>query len=243
VLNNLGFASFAHVLDIPRLREAFPDKVQFEQLAKQILQEETFTRGYFLESIEGNEKANNQGVDLAMLQGLLALNLEPAEEQGHTLTEAEEQAYFDLLKAPGQGKAITNYSEYLLMTQGMKGKVKNTAFWFRLGLKYYERVEPDLIDRHLIMLGLFYATRDKKMMAEGIYRQVLDRLEYDKSSKAMCYNLVMALNFYGRMLLGHNVKRKDEAEDYLRQSEALAEMMPFWYDKMDNIHLLDFDLD
>ena len=59
----------------------------------------------------------------------------------------------------------------------------------------------------------------------------------------MCYNLVVALNFYGRMLLGQNEKRKHEAEDYLKQSEALAEMMPYWYDKMDNIHLLDFELD
>jgi hypothetical protein len=207
------------------------------------LHEESFTRGYFLESIEGNEKAHNSSIDQLLLQELLSLNLEPEEGQGRALTEAEEQTFFELLKAPGQGKTITNYAEYLLMTQGMKGKVKNTAFWFRLGLKYYERVEPELIDRHLIMLALFYATRDKKMMAEGLYRQVLDKLEYDKSSKAMCYNLVMALNFYGRMLLGHNIKRKDEAEDYLRQSEALAQMMPFWYDKMDNIHLLDFDLD
>jgi hypothetical protein len=66
------------------------------------------------------------------------------------------------------------------------------------------------------MLALFYATRDKKMMAEGLYRQVLDKLDFDKSSKSISYNLVMALNFYGRMLLNHNPKRKNEAEDYLR---------------------------
>jgi len=29
---------------------------------------------------------------------------------------------------------------------------------------------PEQIDRHLIMLGLFYATREKRMMAEGLYR-------------------------------------------------------------------------
>ena len=66
------------------------------------------------------------------------------------------------------------------------------------------------------MLALFYATRDKKMVAEGLYRQVLDKLEFDKSSKSVCYNLVMALNFYGRMLLGQNPKRRHEAEDYLK---------------------------
>ena len=52
----------------------------------------------------------------------------------------------------------------------MRGEIKNAAFWFRLGLKYYERVKPEEIDRHLTMLALFYATRDKKMMAEGLYR-------------------------------------------------------------------------
>lgn len=44
-----------HVLDIPRLRENIADKVKFEQLAKQILEEESYTRSYLLESIETNE--------------------------------------------------------------------------------------------------------------------------------------------------------------------------------------------
>jgi hypothetical protein len=124
----------------------------------------------------------------------------------------------------------------------MKGDINNAAFWFRLGLKYYEKHDIENMDRHLIMLALFYATRDKKMMAEGIYRQVLDRLNFDKSSASISYNLVMALNFYGRMLLA-NEKRKSEAEDYIKQSEIIAQRMPYWYDKIDNIYLSSFDLD
>ena len=96
--------------------------------------------------------------------------------------------------------------------------IQNAAFWFRLGLKYYERVKPEEIERHLIMLALFYATRDKKMMAEGLYRQVLDQLEHDKENSSLSYNLVMALNFYGRMLMA-NPKRQREAQDYIKQSE------------------------
>jgi hypothetical protein len=52
----------------------------------------------------------------------------------------------------------------------MKGQIDNASFWFKLGLNYYNRVKPDNIDRHLIMLALFYATRDKRMIAEGLYR-------------------------------------------------------------------------
>jgi len=92
------------------------------------------------------------------------------------------------------------------------------------------------------MLALFYASRDKKMMAEGLYRQVLDKLEYEKDTAALNYNLVMALNFYGRMLLS-NPNRAKEANDYLKQSEEIAAKMPFWYDKMDNISMPEFDLD
>ena len=86
------------------------------------------------------------------------------------LEEEEEQEFFELLKSESVGKAVTNLAEYFLMTQAMRGEIKNAAFWFRLGLKFYERVKPEQIDRHLIMLALFYATRDKKMMAEGLYR-------------------------------------------------------------------------
>lgn len=165
-----------------------------------------------MQSIEINEKAQNPAINLTQLQRLMDLDLN---DENSKLSTNEEEDMFALLEAQGQGKAITNLSEYLLMTQAMKGEVKNAYFWFRLGLKYFERENPKDIERHLIMLGLFYATRDKKMMAEGLYRRVLDTLDHDKSTMSVNYNLVMALNFYGRMLLA-NPKRATEANDYLR---------------------------
>jgi len=98
------------------------------------------------------------------------MKLDLEEEGADNLDEEDEAELFAVLQGDGVGKAVTNLAEYLLLTQAMKGEIKNAAFWFRLGLKYYERVKPEEIDRHLIMLGLFYATRDKKMMAEGLYR-------------------------------------------------------------------------
>jgi hypothetical protein len=40
-------------------------------------------------------------------------------------TETEED-YFDLLKSPELGKAISNISEFLLETEGLQGKSKVT---------------------------------------------------------------------------------------------------------------------
>jgi hypothetical protein len=51
----------------------------------------------------------------------------------------------------------------------------------------------------------------------------------------------MALNFYGRMLLD-NPDRKSEGVDYIKQSEAIVQNMPFWYNKLESIHLTEFDL-
>lgn len=93
------------------------------------------------------------------------------------------------------------------------------------------------------MMGLFYSTQRKNMMAEGLYRQVLDKLEHDKQTMQPSYNLVMALNFYARMLMQTNEKRVPEAKEYLAQAEKLSEIMPHWYDKIDNVFLGEFDLD
>ena len=116
------------------------------------------------------------------------------------------------------------------MTQAMKGDFNMTAFWFKCGLKYYERCDPEHINRHLVMLGLYYATREKRMMAEGIYRQVLDKCDFGKSTQRNSYTLSMALNFYGRMLLDSNIKRKSEADDYIKQSDSIIEKLPKWHD-------------
>ena len=127
---------------------------------------------FFLQSIELGEKAHNKDFDLMLFEELMNLDLN--DEGAEPLSPEKESELFELLESPELGKAITNLAEYLLLTQAMKGDINMAAFWFRLGLKYYERAAPESIERHLIMLALFYATRDKRMMAEGLYRQVLE---------------------------------------------------------------------
>jgi hypothetical protein len=71
---------------------------------------------------------------------------------------------------------------------------------------------------------------------------VLEKFDREQSTKAVSYNLVMALNFYGRLLISDKSRQKD-ASQYFKQSEILAEMMPFWYDRIDSLYLTDFKLD
>jgi len=55
------------------------------------LYEETFTRGYLLESIEVNEKALNRKVDQDLLLSLLKLNLDPEPATDSNGTEAADE--------------------------------------------------------------------------------------------------------------------------------------------------------
>mmetsp|Transcript_28863 Transcript_28863/g.27758 ORF Transcript_28863/g.27758 Transcript_28863/m.27758 type:complete len:100 (+) Transcript_28863:1065-1364(+) len=94
------------------------------------------------------------------------------------------------------------------------------------------------IDRHLLILGLFYATNNKAMTAEGLYRQALDKMREETS-----YNKAMGLNLYGRLILKHHEKREQEATKFLKASEEMMRQLPYWYDKMSYIFLPEFDLD
>ena len=166
ILNNLAFASWMHVLDLPKLKADGTDPDG--ELRDQILKDEGYTMRHMLQSLELREKADSSATDHTLLEALVSLDL--MFEGKEALSPEREADFQGLLESPDVGKTLTNLSEYLLLTQAMKGEIDNAAFWFKLGLKYYERVKPDNIDRHLIMLALFYATRDKQMIAEGLYR-------------------------------------------------------------------------
>ena len=75
---------------------------------------------YLKQAIEINEREKNPQASTAKLEALLSLEL----DDKVTLTPDQEQEYLDLLQGYGSGKAITNLSEYLLMTQAMKGEIR-----------------------------------------------------------------------------------------------------------------------
>jgi len=79
----------------------------------------------------------------------------------------------------------------------------------KLGLKYYDKHEPNHIARHLILFALFYSQLGQTLMAEGLYRKGLSLLQnnYD-------YNVVFGMNMYGRLLLRQD-KRVKEANGKL----------------------------
>jgi hypothetical protein len=70
-----------------------------------------------------------------------------------------------------------------------------------MGLKYFEKLDPEHIDRHLILLGLFYASNGKNMMAEGLYGQALEKMKDQVS-----YTRVMGMNLYGRLIMKNKLR-------------------------------------
>lgn len=124
ILNNLAFASWMHLIELPNNADA--DSKQQAQ------KDESYVVQYLKQSIELTEKSSTLAADPQKLRDLLAVDFKVDEK---LLTEEEEQQYFGLLQGFGSGKAITNLCEYLLMTQAMKGEIRVsvlTHFSFRL---------------------------------------------------------------------------------------------------------------
>lgn len=72
VLNNLGFCSWMHLLDLPKLKKSLEDDSDaFEAAKNHILKEEAYTLGYFRQSIELSEKSSNADLDLAAFEELI----------------------------------------------------------------------------------------------------------------------------------------------------------------------------
>lgn len=104
-------------LSKPKATETDEEK----RIREAILKDESFVKSYLAQSIELTETALNTGVDRKLLEELLTLDLVQEDDKApRSLTEEEENEFFALLQAPGQGKAITNMAEYLLMTECMR---------------------------------------------------------------------------------------------------------------------------
>mmetsp|Transcript_5565 Transcript_5565/g.9547 ORF Transcript_5565/g.9547 Transcript_5565/m.9547 type:complete len:82 (+) Transcript_5565:1298-1543(+) len=81
-----------------------------------------------------------------------------------------------------------------------------------MGLKYFEKSNPQQIERQLILLGLYNSSLGKSRDAEVLYRQAIEKMEREKN---FCYTLMMAKNLYGRLLL-RDPKRKQEGFDQIK---------------------------
>ena len=121
----------------------------------------------------------------------------------------------------------------------MRETVKQTGFWFKLGLRYFRDVSPDQMDRQLILLGLHYASQGQTKDAEYIYQEAIRKLEAEGNR---CFSLVMAKHLYGRLLI-RDKSRQDLARTHLQQSEGLAAQLPFWWEKLDHVVLSGWELD
>ena len=107
------------------------------------------------ESVQQQEQLELQRIDLDNMALLQELTTSPKQDP---------ELYLPCLTSPQLGISLTNLSEYSLVSGS-----EESSFWFRLGLKYYEKVIPQDMERHLVLLGLFYASKGQFKQAEGLY--------------------------------------------------------------------------
>ena len=76
ILNNLAFTQWMSVMDLPKLKEQEGmTEEEFDKQTKLILNEEKYTMSYLLQSIEISEKAQNQNLNLTLLERVITQDL------------------------------------------------------------------------------------------------------------------------------------------------------------------------
>lgn len=140
------------------------------------------------------------------------------------------QNYLGLIKNPDSGKIITNLSEFLLIHE--KENPVNIAFWFKMGLDLYQNHAPTTIDRHLVLMALFYSANGQETTANDLFKQSLKKMKNQST-----YTRAMGLNMYGRMLY-KNPKYSDRGITYLQKSEQLMTDLPHWYDIIESTFMI-----
>ncbi|CDW84277.1 UNKNOWN [Stylonychia lemnae] len=235
-LNNLACASWQHYTTEMKVK-TIPEITKEKEIA---IQDNKHTLTYFKDAIEKLETLHYDKLGLKRTLDEYQL-MENLIDKDHAvpkdLSSDNQELYFSLLKSKDVGKVISNISEYLLDQEGSKGEQKNPGFWFKFGLNYYEKIDPEHIDRHLILLGLFYASSGDTKTAEMLYGQALEKMQGDIS-----FTKVMGMNLYGRLLI-KNKKREQEATKYLSLSERIGTRLPYWYDRIEYLYIPEFDLD
>ena len=88
-----------------------------------------------------------------------------------------EKNYLGLISNKDSGRVITNISDYLLTHERVNPN--NISFWFKIGLNFYENKAPELIDRHIMLLAMFYSANQKVSSAETLYKSFLSKMKKD----------------------------------------------------------------
>jgi tetratricopeptide (TPR) repeat protein len=180
-----------------------------------------------LENLPANKaKSPKSGNNESMLSEIFDSHSIIPEDYSHETS----QDYVGLLTNPDSGKIITNLSEFLLMHE--KENPVNIAFWFKMGLDLHQNHAPTSIDRHLVLMALFYSADGQESIANDLFQQSLKKMKNQST-----YTRAMGLNMYGRLLY-KNPKLKERGTAYLQKSEQLMTDLPHWYDTIESAFLL-----
>ena len=122
-LNNLACTAWYHSSELDKTKtipELTPAKEQASKDKEHVI-------GYFKEAIEKLDKLyiDRQDIKRSLAELQMAENIYSNDDViPKDFSPDNEEQYFGILKSPHLGKALTNISEFLLETEGMKGQAK-----------------------------------------------------------------------------------------------------------------------
>ena len=90
------------------------------------------------------------------------------------------------------------------------------SFWFKVGMDLYKNRAPNNINKHLILLAIFYSANEEYKMADNLFQSALSSMKSDLS-----HSKILGLNMYGRMLI-KNQETKQKGFELVKISEDMA---------------------
>lgn len=192
-LNNLAVACWWH--KYPNVREFLSDE---EEKAEPLVTEQNYQNidNDFqnvipllkrsincFESTQSNPEPNS----LNQLESLVDENMiMPANHK-------EIQQAGVLLKHKYCGTPLLNITEFIFNTQPQKRE--EAQFWFKYTMKFFEKNDPNNIDRSIILLAWLCSSSKQYERAEILFRNTLKMLENSDT-----YNKVLCMQLLGTML-------------------------------------------
>ncbi|EAR94619.2 tetratricopeptide repeat protein (macronuclear) [Tetrahymena thermophila SB210] len=132
------------------------------------------------------------------------------------------------------GIPLLNIQEFIFHTSPQKRF--EATFWFKYALRFFETVDPNNIERCLITLGVFCTNYNDVEKAEGLFKQALEMIGENDN-----YNKILCLQMYGS-LLQRIPNRETEGDQLMAQAHKIAEVLPFWFRKLNYVIIPKLDL-
>lgn len=253
ISNNLGIAHFYKFIELSSTvndpSQISQEKVEpivknlnmaLKNLKQSVLYMEEIENRLKHLSSENNENSGESEVDILDLETKLLVedffklddyNLDREFKSYDMMKNAQNEQFLKhVFKNPPVILPLQNLGEIYYILQ----KPRPAMALLDISLKTYKAIDPEnlLKYKNLVLLGAVLEQQHQTQTMQQIFKSIFNNLE--NQDPATCYEKVFALKTYG-YLLAQQESTRLEGNDYIKQSQELQQLHPYWAERKMNL--------